>query len=282
MSIKVMSLVWDNFNKGGSEKLVMLSMADWCNDKGESLHPSHDAIAKKCCISRSQAVRVVRDLVDQGFLEVIGNKFGGAPGTTKQYRVVISALTGSADATPKVETGSTHATGSVDATGSTHASRRVAPSTETGSTHATQTTIEPPIEPPIKNIAPPALLASLGVTDQTAKDFLLIRKAKRAPLTETALNGIRAEASAAGMSLEDALKMCCERGWQSFKADWVKPKNNAPNSHQLNVQEARLDTMNQIFGRAGNGNDGKTIDVTPTGAIEGGRACLPEVSSGVR
>lgn len=152
-----MSLVWDNFDQGGSEKLVMLAMADWCNDEGLSLHPSHDAVAKKCCLSRSQAQRVVKTLVDDGFIEVVGNQFGGAPGTTKKYRLCVEKLraTDSANATHvQPLTDSTHATGSVDATGSTHAPRRVAPSTETGSTHATQTTIEPPIEPPVLNPLP--------------------------------------------------------------------------------------------------------------------------------
>lgn len=140
MSVKVMSLVWDNFHCGGTEKLAMLAMADWCNDDGGSLHPSHDAVARKCCISRSQAVRVVRSLVDGGWLMIVGNQFGGAPGTTKQYRVNVSKLR---------ETGSTHATGSVDATGSNGATPdvngRVAPMRETGSTDATQTTSEPSV-----------------------------------------------------------------------------------------------------------------------------------------
>lgn len=145
MSVRVMSLVWDNFKQGGSEKLVMLAMADWCNDEGLSLHPSHDAVAKKCCISRSQAQRVTKALVDAGWLEVVGNQFGGAPGTTKKYRMCVEKLR---------ETDSASATGSVDATGSIQHVRRVALSTETGSAHATQTTIEPPIDPPVVNPLP--------------------------------------------------------------------------------------------------------------------------------
>lgn len=51
-------------------------------------------------------------------------------------------------------------------------------------------------------------------------DFLTIRKSKRAPLTNTALAGIRREADKAGLSLADALAVCCERGWVGFRADW--------------------------------------------------------------
>lgn len=52
-------------------------------------------------------------------------------------------------------------------------------------------------------------------------DWLQIRKAKRAgPVTETAWRGIEREAAKAGIAAEQAVRICCERGWQSFKADW--------------------------------------------------------------
>lgn len=63
-------------------------------------------------------------------------------------------------------------------------------------------------------------LVSLGVDEQVAKDFLEVRKAKRAPLTTTALDGIKREAEKAGISLATALATCAVRGWQSFKAEW--------------------------------------------------------------
>lgn len=143
MSIKVMSLVWDKFPLGGSDKLVMLAMADWCNDEGGSLHPSHQAVADKCCMSRSQAQRIVRALEAEGWLVVVGNQYGGAPGATKQYRLNVERLRncdGYQDAT-----GSAHATGSVDATGSMDAQDGSHGCYGTGSMGATQTTIEPPI-----------------------------------------------------------------------------------------------------------------------------------------
>ena len=59
-------------------------------------------------------------------------------------------------------------------------------------------------------------------------DFLTIRKAKRAPLTATALGGIRREADKAGVSLEQALTVCCERGWVGFRADWYHEGSTAP------------------------------------------------------
>lgn len=53
-------------------------------------------------------------------------------------------------------------------------------------------------------------------------DFLTLRRAKKLPITQTALNGIEKEAQKAGKSLADAIQICCERGWAGFKADWLK------------------------------------------------------------
>ena len=60
-----------------------------------------------------------------------------------------------------------------------------------------------------------------GISERIVADFLAIRKAKKQPLTETAVTGIKREAEKAGMTLEQALTESCERGWASFKAAWL-------------------------------------------------------------
>jgi hypothetical protein len=60
-----------------------------------------------------------------------------------------------------------------------------------------------------------------SVPEQVWNDFLKIRKAKKSPLTQTALNAIQNEADNAGWTLEDAITECVSRGWQGFKAEWV-------------------------------------------------------------
>ena len=51
-------------------------------------------------------------------------------------------------------------------------------------------------------------------------DFLAVRKQKRAPMTETALVGIRREAEKAGITLEAAIRICVERNWVGFNSSW--------------------------------------------------------------
>lgn len=61
-----------------------------------------------------------------------------------------------------------------------------------------------------------------GIDPQVVADFKAHRKAKKAAITTTAIEGIKREADKAGITLQAALAMCCERGWTGFKAEWVK------------------------------------------------------------
>jgi hypothetical protein len=67
-----------------------------------------------------------------------------------------------------------------------------------------------------------------GIDPQVVKDFKTLRKAKRAAITPTVIAGIKREADKAGYSLEAALRTCCERGWQGFKAEWVTGNSGPP------------------------------------------------------
>jgi len=65
------------------------------------------------------------------------------------------------------------------------------------------------------------------IPEQLAKDFSEIRKAKKSPITKTAMDGIEREAEKAGISLKTALETCCQRGWAGFKAEWMS-RNSSP------------------------------------------------------
>jgi uncharacterized protein YdaU (DUF1376 family) len=91
---------------------------------------------------------------------------------------------------------------------------------------------------PNKNtVAPP-----FGVTDSVWQDWVKLRKAKKAAVTQTAIDGIQREADKAMVSLQAALEMCCERGWTGFKAEWLQPKQ----SH--GYQDKNLGAARAIFG----------------------------------
>jgi uncharacterized protein YdaU (DUF1376 family) len=73
---------------------------------------------------------------------------------------------------------------------------------------------------PVKTIAP----MPHGIDARIWVDWIALRKSKKAAVTDTALRGIEREAAKAGLTLEQALVTCCERGWAGFKAEWVQDK----------------------------------------------------------
>lgn len=62
-----------------------------------------------------------------------------------------------------------------------------------------------------------------GVDPQVWNDWMAIRRAKKLPLTKTAMAQVEAEVKKAGISMQEALKECCLRGWGGFKASWYVP-----------------------------------------------------------
>ena len=65
-----------------------------------------------------------------------------------------------------------------------------------------------------------------GVSIQVWADFIKHRRALKAPITDTAIAGLKREAAKAGMSLEQALTTSIENNWRGFKADWIKPQTS--------------------------------------------------------
>jgi len=75
----------------------------------------------------------------------------------------------------------------------------------------------------------------VGVSDSVWQEFKTLRKAKKAPITQRAIDAITNEANKAGWTLEKALEECVVRGWQAFKADWVATKANPADIVRLTV-----------------------------------------------
>ena len=92
---------------------------------------------------------------------------------------------------------------------------------------------------PITNNHKPNINTPDGVSESVFNDYLEVRKTKKAKWTETALKGLTKEAEKAGMSLQEAMELCCARGWVGFKAEWVKDQ-------ETKAKELPLGTDKQI------------------------------------
>lgn len=106
----------------------------------------------------------------------------------------------------------------------------------------------------------PAVLCPSDVDQKVWDDYLVIRKAKNLPVTDTALADIRREAEVAGMGLGQAIHECVTRGWAGFKAKWLVEK--------MTLAEQRMNTMHHLTGGITTPKVGNFWDKPKTNVIE--------------
>lgn len=68
MSVRIMSLVFENQSLSSTEKLVLLALADHANDEGRSIYPSNNRISLKTALARGTVNRVIQSLCNAGYL----------------------------------------------------------------------------------------------------------------------------------------------------------------------------------------------------------------------
>lgn len=207
MSVRVMAKVWDGFPRGGTELLALLALADWSDDEGRC-YPSIKSIAKKIRLKERQAQRAVNQLINDGFVQILSNKFGGAPGATRNYQIIISSLTGVIRDTPITGTGVMQ-----DADGC-----HITP--DTGVIRDTLTTIEPSLTT-MQNTKAKITLSSDGNFENIG-DHLVVWKSAYPNLD------VMAEIRKAGAWCISNPKRCPKSNFPRFLNGWLSRNNSTP------------------------------------------------------
>lgn len=96
MSIAVMTAVWSGSRHSGSELLMLLALADFSDDNGNS-YPAVATLAKKCRMQPRNANYVLKALQAGGELQVRANE---GPNGTNRYRILLKALHAGAGVQP--------------------------------------------------------------------------------------------------------------------------------------------------------------------------------------
>jgi hypothetical protein len=276
-----MSEVFERSKTQGNARLVLLSLADSCNDDA-SCWPSIRKIAEKANISEPITKKYLNALIQIGVITRDEREDFSGRQTSNLYTIIVDRIgddeipksvlqqvvspsrVKSVEGVTKVNLGVGNPVQRV--VGVTpvslpimnhHKEPKIEPSRESSAmaSHSSEVVTQPnlfPTNPSEANASgsanaklnsadgngttPPIPLAPPrtkklflvarpnGVSEQVWNDFIALRKAKRAPLSPTALSVIAKEAEKAAMHIEEALTECVTRGWQSFKAEWIKPK----------------------------------------------------------
>jgi transposase len=70
-------------------------------------------------------------------------------------------------------------------------------------------------------------LMEIGVSEQIAKDWMEVRKAKGAANTETSFKSIEREIIKSGLSADECIRVAVENSWRGFKAEWIANQQRA-------------------------------------------------------
>lgn len=219
-----------------SAKFVLVAMAN-CANADMLCWPSVAYLVTATCQDRKTVIENMRRLREEGYIV----QMSGSKGRTAS--VPIYRLSSTENGTPKQSRFSAEA---VPKTGPVPKTEPV-PKTDTSSPVFPQkqsrfsaeavpktghgTVIETSMEP--SGNYRRCAARPHDVDELVWSDWLAVRRAKRAgPVTATVLAGMRREAAKAGVSVEAAIRTCAERGWQGFRADWLRPAAAAGNGHE--------------------------------------------------
>lgn len=233
-------------------KFVLLSLCDNANEQGEC-YPSIAMIAQRCSMGERTVQGHIQQLQDLGFLRRVERT-----GRSTVYQLDPRRICTPADFAPPQKLRTTPADSAPPPPQISH---------PTPADPAPRTQKEPSIEPSGKQrrAQAPAVARPDGVTEQTWNDWLQHRKAKRAAVTQTVLDGAAEEAGKAGLSLEDFLKVWCRRGSQGLEAEWLKPAERGERRPSATSAGGRYaGAARAIFGGGQSArqqhDDGRTID----------------------
>ena len=206
MSVRTMARVWESSMHSGAELLMLLAIADFADDDGNA-YPAVQTLAKKCRITSRNVNRALAKLKKSGELEIRVNE---GPKGTNRYRIVIEGMT----RTPPLAISPSLARASH--TPVIRAPIPLSPAPDEPS--VTMKNHQKKVEQTVRTLLP-------EISDDLFADFAELRKARKAAITKTAIEGIRREAAKAGFSIEEAIRTCCERNWLGFKAGWLDNSN---------------------------------------------------------
>lgn len=234
MSNRLISEVYRRQVGNLAHTAVLALLADKANDDGTGIWASKMRMAEELGTSRQTIITTIKGLTADGLITEIGER-RCSNGYTIEYAINVARLRSAPLAKGMVEgksEGATRQSALHDPSSSLTGKAplrvkqddmtRPAPLRDP-SRDLTQTLLNPP-ESKKRDTSrrSPTTDRPPDVSDQVWADFIQLRIAKKAPVSRTVIDRIAAEAAKAGWPMEQALSECVARGWQGFKAEWVK------------------------------------------------------------
>lgn len=230
MSYRALQYAWDYQGISATQKIVLVSLADQANDDG-FCWPSISNLSLRTCL-QDRAIRYALSELEQLGAIRRTARAGKSTYFTVCFKVSEVSTNPGTTCTP-----APHAPlHDVPDTPAPHAGHP--------GTTCTQNHKEPPRTTNKEDARARASTVKRPeeVEPETWRDYLAVRRSLKAPMTETALAGLRREAAKARMSLQQAVVLCVERNWRSLRADWLSEPPKLP-GRPVDDRRARADQL---------------------------------------
>lgn len=219
MSTQIMSACW-KLQMPPTAKAVLISLADNANDHGECW-PSLTTIAERTCFGRTAVIEAIKWLESVGLVKA---------DRSDRYRTFYVLTPANFDPEKLVRQNNQSGKRTSSSNGELvrQADNEVR-ETDDEVRQADTNRQEPSrtVSKATKKQRADALPCPDDVNPQTWSDWLALRKAKKAPVTETVVKQARSESGKAGMTFDAFLAVWCARGSQGLQAEWLKPNERA-------------------------------------------------------
>ena len=92
-------------------------------------------------------------------------------------------------------------------------------------------------------------LGNIGVSEGTARDWMAVRKNKKATNTETAFKSIEREILKSGRPAEECIRIAVENSWSGFKAEWLLnlQRGNTRPSGKVSILENNMQVAEELM-----------------------------------
>lgn len=194
-----------------AETVALAVIYGFCQDGGSDFHGSYSYLARKCKVTRSWVVKIINSLVEKGLISKEVKEVGDVKSCS--FRVTFG---GGVENTPgvvyKIHQGGVENTpgGGVESTPNNIYIENI------------DDNIKKEIYKEKFNFL--SALIFIGVSKETAQEWLQVRKTKRLTNTKIAFERIRDEILKTGRSAEDCIRLSVENSWGGFKAGWMPPE----------------------------------------------------------
>lgn len=222
MSFSAVSQVITSGLKNSTDVAVLIALAHCLNEQSGKCCPSVSTLARLARRSENVVRKAIKSLASQGFIGCSQDPGGVRYFTLFLFRLPLPEVTPLADPTPPSEV--TPPCSSVTtplAKVKGDPLQICKPNKEVNREVNKEVKALPPSPPPARRKT--AFPCPPEINPEAWDAWMQIRKAKRTGgITEYGWKLFCNQAAKAGLTPAQAIDLCIERGWQGFKAEWLK------------------------------------------------------------